>query len=120
MSKHLQVRLLLGPEEVASRLKEQKFFIDTFFTGGDFASFALQQIGKAIERRSLSFTSCTVVFWGCDCGSGFPQNYFVPLTPLFHLSNACVRYGFKLDYITGRACDCAAHSKKCLICPKCS
>ncbi|CAK9016802.1 Uncharacterized protein SCF082_LOCUS13347, partial [Durusdinium trenchii] len=41
----------LGAAEVESRLKSQRLHMDSFFTGGDFPTAAMQQISAAVHRR---------------------------------------------------------------------
>ena len=46
-------RRLFGAQTVEQKLKTTKFSMDTWFTGGDFASEAMCQIQTAVRRRIL-------------------------------------------------------------------
>ena len=52
-----KLRTLFGPEEVEATLRDKCVYLDTWFTGGDFAGAALEQLKSAIKRRTLAATS---------------------------------------------------------------
>ena len=56
VTQHLSpLRLLFGVDEVRTMLEKANIFLDVWFTGGDFAMAALDQINAAVRRRNLCF-----------------------------------------------------------------
>lgn len=56
VKQHLSpLRLLFGADEVRSMFEKANIFLDVWFTGGDFAMAALDQINAAVRRRNLCF-----------------------------------------------------------------
>ena len=46
-------RIFYGADEVKAKFQQAKFHMDVWFTGGDFAGAALEQINTAVRRRTL-------------------------------------------------------------------
>lgn len=108
------LRILFGPDEVQQKLKTSKLSMDMWFTGGDFAGVAATQLQTAIRRRFLSLTwTCFVIciFWDA-CVLNCPQEISPFGINVYELSH--LRYGFEVDWLVGRACDIAGHSRKML------
>ena len=95
---------------VSSQLKKASILLDSWFTGMDFPSAAVEQIAKAVSRRHL--------------GHSMPVHFFIE--PIiyqqdFKVSTLCardsethskLRYGIELQIETGRAFDISKHSQR--------
>eukprot|EP00435_Cladocopium_sp_Y103_P038338 s1532_g10.t1 len=66
---------LLGVETVENKLKAAKFSMDTWFTGGDFASEAMRQIQTAVRRRLDWFVFENVPEYPTDFLAPLEQKY---------------------------------------------
>lgn len=91
-------------QTVEQKLKAAKFSMDTWFTGGDFASEAMRQIQTAGRRRFQVI---------CFQPSFFSFCHAVASPCLLEIC-PYLRFGFDLDWRIGRACDIAKHSRKFL------